>query len=314
MKLTKTYKIIASVAGFMLIVQVFMFSIQGMGSGGFSGVQKLIEQDADDQRIAAELSNMTGISTEDIMALKRKGMTWNEVIEYLKTQKPETNQDERNLRLAEAGLDKDYIQNLKDEGYSDQKIMEAKLLVERTRFQLNQIIDSGRNQVSVPSVEVEDLLTNKEDDDLTAYIKVAEKFDVEKAIYLILRLEQDFGSMESVLDEYLFSLQAELDLELYVQDKEKYQEIKKEKTLIITEQDIITLTRIENKMLEVINKENQKMSTELDDKIEDSILTVEENDNQPLPDIPTINVEDVKPKNPAEELMEEIQVIDPNQN
>ncbi|MBO8173608.1 MAG: hypothetical protein H0Z33_17205 [Bacillaceae bacterium] len=314
MKLSRLQKGIAAFAGVILVVQAFLFTIQGMGSGSFAGAEKMIKENADDQRIAAELSNMTGVSVEQILTYRQNGLTWNEVIDILKTNSDDLaeNPSERNSRLVSTGLDQIDIQKLKEQGFSEQDITSAKLLVERTVFQLNQIVDSEAISPD-PVIQVEDPLEQKEDN-LAAYKQIIEKFDIKKAVYLILKLNPDFGSMEAVLDEYLLSLQLDMDLELYIRDREKYEEEKENKILTLTDEEIITLARIDDKMLEVINKNQKETESEQVEADSNAPVIEEEDKNDPLPDIPSPDIEEIKPANPAEEIMEEIRVLDPNQN
>jgi hypothetical protein len=312
-QLRNSNKLIAAIVGIALVAQVFLFSIQGMGSNGFADVQKLIDENADDLRIATEISNMTGVTTDEILQLKQSGMTWNEVIESLKNQdssKYEKNQNERSERLTESGLGKEYIDQLKQEGYAEEEIMEAKLLIERVLYQLNEIVESDELEPVNPVTEIQGSEKSKED--LSAYRKIVDNFQEKEAVYLLLKLKDDFGSKEEVLNEYLFSLQADIDLGLYIQDKEQYLKEKEDKSIAFMREDIITLAKIENKMLENIQQENA-MNRKEDVTEGGTIQGVELQDHEmdsPLPDIPQPNVKDIKPKNPAEEMLQEIEVID----
>lgn len=310
-------KLIAAVVGIALVAQVFLFSIQGMGSNGFADVQKLIDENADDRRIATEISNMTGVTTDEILNLKQKGKTWNEVIEALENQdssKYKKNQTERSERLTESGLGKEYIIELKQDGFTEEEIMEAKLLIERVIYQLNEIGESDEFETVNPVMEIQG--SEKIKEDLSTYRKIVENFQEKEAIYLLLKLKDDFGSKEEVLNEYLFSLQVDIDLELYLQDKEQYLKEKEDKSIAFIREDIITLAKIESKMLENIQQENA-MNRKEDVMEGDTIQGVELQDyevDSPLPDIPQPNVKDIKPKNPAEEMLQEIESIDTKNN
>lgn len=258
------YKWVAAFVIVVLTVQMFLFSIQGMGLSGMAKVEQLIEDNADDRRIAAELSNMTGVATEDIIALREDGLSWNQVVDVLKSQDGDTAaaRGERSSLLAAQGLDEATIRELKEQGFREQEITEARLLAERVRFQLNEIVQAGSDGAASlpdPAADAQTALHDEAEDaeEMEHYRQLAAKFDVNRAVYLMLVLKKDFGGLQQVLDEYLFCLQAELDLNLYLEDKTRYEEEKREKQAQWMPGELITTAKIEQKMLETIEKENQ---------------------------------------------------------
>lgn len=62
--------------------------------------------------------------------------------------------------------------------------------------------------------------------------------------------------MEDAFNEYLFSLQSDLDIEGYFMDREKYTEEKNEKMSTINSDEFITTRNIEEKALEKLQNMN----------------------------------------------------------
>jgi hypothetical protein len=160
---------------------------------------------------------------------------------------------------------------------------------------------------------------DKDKEDISAYKKLLEKIDVKNAIYFMLKLNTDFGGYEKAFDEYLYSLQAELDLNDYIKDKQAYLKSKEEKRPLLEEQSIITLEKIEQKAIECIQKENNDNERTEAVQQKDSIAETDNNssvsqEKSPLPDVPKPKAPDVKPKNPTEDIMKEIREINPIDN
>lgn len=274
----------------------------------------------EDRRIASEISNETGFSTEEIFELKSKGRSWNEVLKVLKTSpnlSKKRDISNRNDLLLNSGFDEEYIKKLKTEGFTDEEITEAKMLEERIVFQLLEIVQKDESAVEKPEIIISSL--NKDKEDISVYKKLFEKIDAKNAIYFMLKLNTDFGSYEKAFDEYLYSLQAELDLNEYIKDKQAYLKSKEDKRPLLDEQSIITLEKIEQKAIESIQKENNE--NESTDALQQKDSTAETDNNSsvsqeksPLPDVPKPEASDVKPKNPTEDIMKEIREISPMQN
>jgi len=68
------------------------------------------------------------------------------------------------------------------------------------------------------------------------------------------------GSIEKVLDEYLLSLQVDIDFDKYFTDKKSYNKLRKEKLLKIDESSIITVEEIERKYFETLQKFNDYLN------------------------------------------------------
>jgi hypothetical protein len=271
------------------------------------------------QQTAAEISNMTGVPVENIVALKQTGLGWNEVLDKLKTSElsSPSDKDNRLHTLTGSGLGDDIVQELIQQGFPKDKILEAKMLVERVQFQLNDIVNASKSLIEAPTVTVKPTTTNNEIDKTESIRKVAGQFNAQTAVTLLLRLEKEFGTLEAVLDEYLFALQADLDLENYLQDKDAYNRSKDEKKIGLMREQIVTTASIEQAMLEQIRRNNA--ATSQGDVLSGSGIKPQQSDDKErssaLPDAPSapnITLKDVKPKNPTAEIQNEIKMLNPN--
>lgn len=307
----KKYKFIAVLLGIILIAQMFIFVIDDKAVP-----QTKAETNADgndDSKIAADISNMTGVKIEEIIKLKQSGLSWNEILEKLKNGSKGDDQQDKSKRsdlLAEAGIE-DVVKKLQDQGFSHEEILEAKMVGERVEFQLKEITNA--TEVTPPNPIPDMNLDKKKEEKKEIFKKIAEQFEVKSAIYFMMMLKKDFGSLEAALDEYLSALQTGLNLEDYIQDKEKYVKAKEEKGMGMTRDSIITVSAIELAMLENIQHNNQ---TAKDDELitqgKGSSVAKESKEKTLLPDVPMPGVKDVKPDNPAAEIMKEINGLNPN--
>ncbi|ADU74112.1 hypothetical protein M972_111090 [Acetivibrio thermocellus AD2] len=76
----------------------------------------------------------------------------------------------------------------------------------------------------------------------------------------MVKLEESLGSIEKVLDEYLLSLQVDIDFDKYFTDKKSYNKLRKEKLLKMDESSIITVEEIERKYFETLQKFNDYLN------------------------------------------------------
>lgn len=308
----KTFKFIVILLGVSLVAQLFLFS-----GANLRPDHSAAAQEDDSERIAAELSNMTGVDVKEILRLKESGLSWNQVIDILKSGYNKSNSADsksRNKLLANVGMGEDLVEKLKAEGYTDEEILEAKMIAERLVFQIQEITETSNPEVSSP-MSVIDNETKRTEEEQAVYEKIASQFDMQTAVYLMLKLENDFGSMEAVLDEYLFALQNDLDFTQYVNDKEKYQEEKEEKSLGVLPDSTITLSKIEERVLQKIqqdNKGNRELIGENRSSQPDHPSYIKGMD--PFLEHPMPTVDDVKPVNPMQEIMDEMNQINPNAN
>lgn len=200
-------------------------------------------------------------------------------------------------------LNDEKINNLKSETFSDEEISAAEMLIDRVQLQLEEIVQDNGN--------IEDKLINPNNEDETCKT-LLEKFDAKKAVYLILKLKKDFGSCERVLDEYLYSIQIGIDLELYITDKKEYEREKSEKTVEYDISKLITLEKIEQKLISKMKENNEKTNDKVvtnnnnlkgDPKSNYGSSKNEETTIFPLTE--TNN----KVKNPASDILQEINDI-----
>lgn len=272
----------------------------------------------DEKRIAADISNMTGVEVEGILTLRKSGKSWNEILQKLKKDNPSSNKEEtdrRSAALAASTIGEDYAEKLKKEGFTQEEIMEAKLLFERVQFQLQEVTSGTETENSVPKVEVGTIAEkNADKEDITPYTELAGKLESKTAVYLMLKLKKDLGSLEKVMDEYLLSLQLELNLEEYLIDKKAYEKQKEEKMAAANRQNLITQAKIEEMMLKKIQNDNSKNKTEVLPGNSTPGAADKPETKSPLPEVPMPEIKDVKPQNPLNEIMKEIQAVDPMRN
>lgn len=270
----------------------------------------------EDKRIAEDISNMTGVKIDEIVEQKNQGATWNEVLDKLK-KVDYTNQNERDARntvLATTGVDSELVKRLKSEGFKDDEINEAKMLIDRVTLQLSEIITSqDGNDQQLRSVSTD--IDTQTEEDITQYAELSDKIDTNTALYLILKLSKDFITKENVLDEYLLSLQIGVNFEDYIVDKKTYETEKNEKMISADLQKIITIAKIEETLLKLIQQRSVK------DKNNDDLESGSENESDiSNPDIisqelPIPYVGEARPQSPTEDVMKEVnEIIDKSLN
>ncbi|WP_379140261.1 hypothetical protein [Paenibacillus sp. sgz500992] len=277
-----------------------------------SAVEMSSEQQ--DEQTAADLSNLTGVAVNQIMEMKNSGSSWREITETLKNPPPANNKEDKINRsnlLHEAGLGEEVLNELRQKGFQDDEIMEAKLLTERIMQQLKEVIDNTVTTVESPTVLAGN--TQLAEAELqSAFVKINDQFSEVQSVKLILTLQQDFGSMEAVMNEYLLSLQIELDLQDYITDKKSYQEKKEQKTITLKENEIVTMEILEKAMLDQLQQGKEEVTSEARGGNSETATPSDEKKDSPLPDINPPTVQDVIPQNPGEAIRQEIQAINPN--
>jgi hypothetical protein len=265
----------------------------------------------DDNKIAEEISNMTGVNIEEVLKLKNNSLTWNGVLNKLKNQKSneQVNKDARSIVLAQNGLDDNFLKKLNSEGFKNEEITEVKMLVERVMFELEEITaSSSENVKNISSTEVESDI--KDEEDLSAFSELLSKMDTKTAVYLLLKLNMDFGTNENTFDEYLLSLQIDVDLGTYVIDKDSYEKEKNEKIAGLDTSKIITLAKIEERMLKNLqkdtptNNDNKSLKEDKLSEVDGTSSIEDEPPKSPLPDVESTN-----PRNPSEDVMKEVNEI-----
>ncbi|MEK4044159.1 hypothetical protein NSU18_10880 [Paenibacillus sp. FSL H8-0048] len=277
-----------------------------------SAVQESSRQQ--DEQTAAELSNLSGVAAVKIMEMKKSGSSWNEITETLKQQLPANNAEDKQGRsnlLHEAGLGEELLKELHQKGFQDDEIMEAKMLTERTMQQLKEVVSSAASIVEKPEASLERSGSAEEDLE-SAYVTINEQFNEGEAVTLLLTLQQEFGSMETVMNEYLLSLQIGLNLKDYITDPKTYQETKEQQTITLKESEMVTLDALEKRMLEQLQQGKAAPDLEAAERNSDPNNIVTEDKESLIPDINPPTVQDVRPENPGEVLRQEIQAMNPN--
>lgn len=277
-----------------------------------SAVQESSQQQ--DEQTAAELSNLSGVAAGKILEMKKSGSSWNEITETLKQQSPANNNEDklgRSTLLHEAGLGEELLKELRQKGFQGDEIMEAKMLAERTMQQLKEVVSSAASMVEKPEASAEPF-RSEEEGLQSAFVTINEQFNEGEAVTLLLTLQQEFGSLEAVMNEYLLSLQIGLNLKDYITDPKTYQENKEQQTIMLKESERVTLDALEKRMLEQLQQGNEAPDLEVAERAPDPNNIVTEDKESLIPDINPPTVQDVRPENPAEAVRQEIQSMNPN--
>ena len=333
-KETKKYKIVALLLALVVLTTSIPLTIMGLGNRNSNSLT-VDNASAEDKKIASQISNETGVSIDEVFELKAYGRSWNDVLMLIRNKSTlgeNSKKKQREDLLLNSGLDDEFINKLKKEGFNDDEITEVKLIEERVMFQLEEITSEtlADKEKILPQPNDPDITGSiiqtadkpqgynnlSSDDGLDSYQELYKKVDVKDAVYFMLQLKADFGSYENAFDEYLFALQTGLDLNEYIKDKKAYLKIKDEKKLLLDERKLITLEKIENKSIEKTqteNKESDVTSTQ-DYSTNKGTSKVSKDQTIPLPDVPKPNSVDVTPKNPTDEIMNEIKQINPMEN
>lgn len=290
----------AILVALVMLAETIAFTLTGYAKNDTSSAYELTNED---KTTVSEISNMTGVKAEEIIKLRKEGKSWNQILELIKSNpgyKVEGDDTKRNDTLAKTNMGEDTFNKLKEEGFTEEEIVEAKSLVERVIFQLDEISNMQVLTPSLPEAGVN-----------TSYTSLAGKINLNEAVYLLLKLRDELGSMQAVLDEYLYSLQLGIDLNQYMTDKEEYEKQKQQKAAELASQEIITASGIEEKMLDLLQSMNKKDEPVPEIKAGTTSLpdTAKES---PTPDVPVPSARDVKPQNPAEAILEEINNINGN--
>ncbi|WP_334078047.1 hypothetical protein [Paenibacillus sanfengchensis] len=309
-------RIVVSILIPVLIATSFVYPIANRGTENASGNDHSIGDS--DIRIAADISNMTGVEAEEIIRLKETGISWNEVLERVqgKAGTSKKSRKTRNSVLTAANME-DTVAKLKDSGYSDRQIQTARLFAERVEFQFREIArdEKSTGSFSMPVKEPADPF-KKEDLRLEALQNVAGKYDAVSAVYYLLVLEQVFHDQTVIMDEYLLSLQLELDLKEYIDDPDAYLKSKQEKLAGLTPDLLVTAGFLEESLLSRMNRHSLESSGK-----EDSAIPQPSGTGTPLPgdsivsrpaDFALPEAPHVQPVNPGDQIKEELDSLNPN--
>jgi hypothetical protein len=305
----KYYKFVAVILSCALMFQIFVAVGNPFNQPAAANTS---QEDSENKRIAAEISNMTGIESGALLELRASGKSWNSILDELGHSNESLQQEgkaSRNMLLLGSGLSEEDVKTLIDQGFEEQHIQEAKLLAERTAFQLQELLQGDRSVAENPLSQLQ-----PKEDELLVFRKAAEQFNLIEAVTLMLQLQAEFGSFEAVLDEYLYALQLELNLGSYLQDKEAYLELKQQKSIENISEVIVSLSEIDRRLLETIQRENNRDNQDLTGVQNTDLLEQQQTSQEisVLPDMPLPTVEDKRPPNPLDEVMKELKALNPN--
>lgn len=297
-------RLIALLLGVALMAPLFIYAVDIPNLNGIRSSEKeaVFTGNRDDEvRIAADISNLTGVTATKINELRKEGFSWNEILTHLSEAGLAEDPAIRNEQLLRTGLSNEFVEALEAKGFSHEEIQEAKILIERVEFQLSEIIRSMNMTVS-PDLFNEGHIQEKSQGIQQLY----EGFNLNDAIITVLQLEGRFGSKEAALDEYLLSLQMGIKLLDFIEHWESYEALKNEEGLSLAP---ITLADIEALTLKVIQESNQSPHF-VEPSIEDNMgRAIEYNEPQNL--LPS-TIEEISPQNPAKQIMDEINQLNPN--
>lgn len=148
-----------------------------------------------------------------------------------------------------------YLKRLNDEGFDVNHISLAKMLVERVITQIRELSMRDSNSIAqLPGSRTDETDQNKNLDAL--YSKLLEGIDPEKAVYLMLKLEKEYGSLFAALDEYLYSLQLGIDLEGCLTDKAAYEKEKAEKQSQTSMETLLNTSELEERFIEKMQSQD----------------------------------------------------------
>ncbi|KAB3535454.1 hypothetical protein F8154_06630 [Alkaliphilus pronyensis] len=296
-------RFIALLLGMALIAPLFIYAVDMPNIKDTLPLQgetvKAVNQE-EENRIAAEISNLTGVKTSIIHDLRKEGNSWNKILSYLGEADLVEEPVNRDTQLLNSGLTNEFLTALFAEGFREEEVLEAKILAERVQFQLYEIKRTIETDVMA---EIESNNENQEENKRLR--QLYEGFKLEDAITLVLRLDKRLGSKEAALEEYLISLQLDIYLKDYVELWEDYLDLKGEKGVGI---DPITLHDLEEVTLKTIQEgNNHDISLESFSPKEVEIPVFNHSKESPIS-----SNQVVKPHNPAQQIMDEINKLNPN--
>jgi hypothetical protein len=118
----------------LILSVVMLVSIISITTGRFSFLDVKAEQpeaveqtEAEDMKMAGDISNLTGIDVNTILNMKNDGLSWNEVLEELENINVDSEQNriDRNNVLLTQDIKEDPDNMLKIRGFSEEDIIDA---------------------------------------------------------------------------------------------------------------------------------------------------------------------------------------------
>jgi len=255
-----------------------------------------------DKKMANDIADMSGLSVNEILRIKSSKENWNGVIESIKTG---SYLEESYGLISEKMSDEKFQEKLDYRNFSDDEINEAKSLIEQFIFNLSEVI---RNDIhNSVSANPETVTLEKDRDDIEKYSRLEKAFDKNKAVYLTLSLKNQFGSIHIVLDEYIYSLQIEVDLEIALNARDEYDKQVLEKAMNLSREKAISISVIEEKMLEALQGNKDSLM------LNNSPTLVNDFENElkkhNLDMSGTNSANDIRPRDPTADIQDEINMI-----
>jgi hypothetical protein len=150
---------------------------------------------------------------------------------------------------------KQKVDSLPSEGFKKEELDSSKQYVQGVVSNLNQIISFSSTSDIIPKPGIQE---SSSSDDTAKYQDLSTKIDIDKAVYHMIKISNLLGSKEKVFDEYLLTLQLDLDVSEIASDKASYEKKKNEKLRGIDQNSLITADGITQKMMESIQKQNEQ--------------------------------------------------------
>lgn len=197
-----------------------------------------------------------------------------------------------------------YTERLISDGFSEKEIIDGMMLIENLLYELKEI--ANENQITSTEV-IMDSLSDKEID-YKKYTALLAEINVDEALYILLKLKEDFGSLEQALNEYLYSIQAGINLVDYVDDVKTYQKLKNNMSTALDLQIPITTFEISTKMLEIIQKHNTNQYVYSFDNVNNN-LNAEEYYSDSVNELDNKLLSNIKPINPLENINNEVKKV-----
>ena len=258
-----------------------------------------------DRKMAEDISDVTGVGVYQLLEMKNSGKSWNEVLQAV-----------QEGVTGETDLTDEQLSELV-KNFAPEEIDQATALVERVLFNIREI--NAKGDMSVPEVNAIANPLEDEKKDEYDFKAIEAKFMKNIAIYLALRLKEDFGSYEGALDEYLYSIQVEVSLTLYLKDKDEYDRQIIQKSGVLMRNKAITIMVIEQAMLAAMNAGQAEDTSGKDDGEKDPVVPTPNelpgSSVQPdlltpaKPEDPMPKVEMPRAADPTAEVMDEIDKI-----
>lgn len=239
-----------------------------------------------DRNMAQNISDVTGVSTATLLKMKTDNNSWNDVLQEIQDRGVANTQDMTDEELAAFTATQDA---------EDVKTVTA--LAQRVIFNLREITaKQSAQEIQKQAVVAEPGKTEPEDEH--DFETLATRFQKNRSVYLTLALCKQFGSFEQTMDEYLYSLQIEVDFTLCLQDADEYEKQVAKKGAELLRSDAITVSLIEQTMLELLNTKEEESQEKGKEPAEAQKPNVEPNGDDIVPKADKPDYEVEKPSVP----------------